>query len=277
MKKRLLKTFTALLLLFVATVSANAEIISGEFSPTLYWEVETHTGVLTISGTGRMPSFRPDRPFISNFEYYDEETGKFAEDAILIKKLIIEEGVTALGDYAFSRALTLEEVVISSSVLTSPGKAFEGCTTVKKVTINEGVTTIAGGQFYGFTALTEVHVPKSLETIGNQAFYNCPKLKEIHIKDLDSWCNVGKHYNAVCNITSEGINPETGIWEVNLGEPRDLILNGEKVTEFVLTPERIQGRNQGMHALAGTSIESVELRIGEIPEGYLWVAANLKV
>ncbi|MBR2607527.1 MAG: leucine-rich repeat protein [Bacteroidaceae bacterium] len=276
MKKNLLKTITAMLLLFVATVNANAEIISGEFSPTLYWEVETQTGVLTISGTGRMPNFRANHPFISNFEYYDEETGNIAEDAVLIKKLIIEEGVTSLGAYAFSGALALEEVVISSSVLTSTKDAFFECTTVKKVTINEGVTTISDGMFYGFISLTEVHVPKSLETIGNQAFYNCPKLKEIHIKDLDSWCNVGKQYNSVCNITSLGINPETDIWEVNLGEPRDLILNGKKVTEFVLTPERGQGGYEGMYALAGISIESVEIRSGIIPEGYFYGCSKLK-
>ena len=254
MKRLLLKTLTVVLLLVVATVNAHAEIISGEIQR-LQWEVETETGVMTICGSGAMPNFRLNRSFISEFEYYDEETGELGEDAILIKKLIIEEGVTRLGQYAFSGALALEEVVISSSVLTSINNAFAECSTVKKITISEGIKDIKSSMFEGLTSITEVHIPTTLTSIGTSAFYDCPALKEIHIKDLDAWCNVQiGGLNALCNITSMGPDPVTGITEVKFGEPRDLILNGEKVTKFVQKNDVVNERT-----FAGTSIESVEL------------------
>ena len=88
MKRLLLKTLTVVLLLVVAAVNANAEIISGGIQR-LQWEVDTETGVMTISGSGAMPNYRLNSTFISQFEYYDEETGELAEDAIIIKKLIL--------------------------------------------------------------------------------------------------------------------------------------------------------------------------------------------
>ncbi len=254
MKRLLLKTFTAMLLLILAAVNVNAEIISGGIQR-LQWEIDTETGVMTISGSGAMPNYRPNSTFISQFEYYDEETGELAEDAIIIKKLIIEEGVTRLGSYAFSGASALEEVVISSSVLTSISNAFAECSTVKKITISEGIKDIKSSMFEGLTSITEVHIPTTLTSIGGNAFYKCPALKYIHIKDLDAWCNVQiGGLNALCNITSMGPDPVTGITEVKFGEPRDLILNGEKVTKFVQKNDVVNEL-----AFAGTSIESVEL------------------
>ena len=75
-----------------------------------------------------------------------------------IEKIIIEEGVTAIGQFAFSDCVSLTSVRIPSSV-----------------------TTIGNAAFYGCSSLTSVNIPSSVTRIGNAAFYNCPKLDAVVI------------------------------------------------------------------------------------------------
>ena len=128
-----------------------------------------------------------------------------------IEQIIIESGVTAIGDYAFASTgttknspvgLTVEfkgnsvesignyafqgsgltEIVIPDSVKTIGTYAFQNCELLNSVTLPSGLKTMDNYLFAGCTALTGIIIPNSVESIGNYAFQGSG-LTEIVIPD----------------------------------------------------------------------------------------------
>ncbi|MCD8358465.1 MAG: leucine-rich repeat protein [Oscillospiraceae bacterium] len=75
------------------------------------------TGTLTISGTGNM----------SNYDY---ESSPWRSDCDLITSVVIKDGVTSIGDYAFSDYNNLETVTIPTSITNINDYSFSGCTSL---------------------------------------------------------------------------------------------------------------------------------------------------
>ena len=114
--------------------------------------------------------------------YSDEDTE--------ITDLIIPDGVTSIGMYAFNRCVALTSVTIPGSVTSIGGYAFLYCTGLTSVIIPDGVTRIGGGAFSGCTGLTSVTIPASVTSIGYEAFDYCIGLKKVIVKDLAAWCGI---------------------------------------------------------------------------------------
>ena len=98
-----------------------------------------------------------------------------------IKTVVIEEGVTTIGQDAFSYCTSLTSVTIPASVTTIGQGAFYGCNGLTSVTISAGVTTIGQDAFLGCTGLTSVTIPASVTTISQAAFYDCTSLTSVTI------------------------------------------------------------------------------------------------
>jgi hypothetical protein len=93
----------------------------------------------------------------------------------------IPDGVTSIGDYAFSGCNGLAGVTIPGSV-TSIGKyAFQNCTSLTDVAISDGVTNIGDYAFSGCSSLSYIFLPVSVASIGPSAFQNCISLTGITI------------------------------------------------------------------------------------------------
>lgn len=95
-----------------------------------------------------------------------------------VKKYIIGNNVTTIGDYAFDECSGLKSVSIPNTVTTIGGCAFWGCSGLTSVTIPNSVTTIGGRAFYG-CALKSVTLPNSVTSIGFAAFESCTALKSV--------------------------------------------------------------------------------------------------
>ena len=116
------------------------------------WEVSGTT--ITISGNGAMANF--DSPHMG----YGTPAPWLAAYADDITSIVIEEGVTTVGEYAFEDCKIVESISIPASV-TSIGKmAFYSCGYTDDWTTTDLTVTIASGS--------------NLETIGNSAFEYCP-------------------------------------------------------------------------------------------------------
>lgn len=118
-------------------------------------------GVLTISGTGAMNNFTY-KSDISDCPWHGV---RYA-----LKKIVVEDGVTSIGSYAFSFDLSVTDVTLPSSLKTIGNDAFWGCYGLTSVVIPEGVTTIGAYAFEQCSAIKTITVPASATKFGDRAF-----------------------------------------------------------------------------------------------------------
>ncbi len=95
--------------------------------------------------------------------------------------VVISEGVTRIGSYAFSNCTKLTNINIPDSVESIGQGAFEYCSGLTSIVIPSGVTSIELWTFQYCTSLTSLILPDTLTTIMNNAFYHCAKLTSIDI------------------------------------------------------------------------------------------------
>lgn len=100
-----------------------------------------------------------------------------------ITEVIILDGVTSIGNYAFYGCSNLSKITIPDSVTKIGLVAFGQCVSLLEVKIPKGVTSISSGTFDGCTSLKNVTIPSSVTEIGNRSFYNCSELTEITIPE----------------------------------------------------------------------------------------------
>ena len=100
-----------------------------------------------------------------------------------ITRVVIENGVTTVGEYVFYENKTLEEVELPESVTAIGQYAFYRCKNMKEIRLPDSVTTIGDSVFYQCGNLKEVRLPDSVTTIGSFAFCGCRSLKEIRLPD----------------------------------------------------------------------------------------------
>ena len=160
-----MKQIYILLIALLMGLSANAEE-SGTCGPNLKWHL-TDDGVLTISGKGEMNNYYDGIDYDGG--YYVGRPWRYDD----IKRVIIGDSVTTIGEYAFSGCSFLTSVTIPNSVTTIGNGAFSGCSFLTSVTIPNSVTTIGRYTFYGCRSLTSVNIPNSVTTIGWYTFSDC--------------------------------------------------------------------------------------------------------
>ena len=149
-----MKQIDILLIDLFMDLLANAEN-SGTCGPELRWLL-TDNGVLVITGKGKM----------NDYIYFDRAPW-YKYD---IKRIIIGDGATTIGEYAFNNCSTLTSVTIPNSVTEIGDRAFSECRELTSVTIPNSVTTIGCLAFNLCSALTSVTIPNSVTEIGGGAF-----------------------------------------------------------------------------------------------------------
>ena len=87
-----------------------------------------------------------------------------------IKKVVIENGVTSIGGYAFNDCINLTSITIPNSVKSIGSYAFLYCKGLTSITIPNSVTSIGNWAFYGCSSLTSITIPNSVTSIGKSAF-----------------------------------------------------------------------------------------------------------
>lgn len=219
-----IKLLSSVLLLLCLTQAWADD--SGKCGDDLTWSYISNTYSLVISGSGEMYNYDSsvDTP------WYDKD----------VTNIIIENGVTTIGDKAFYYNNTLSLIVIPSSVVSIGEFAFYRCTELSSISIPTSVKTIGYGAFSNCEALSTLTIPNGVKTIGEFAFSDCKALSTLTIPESVETIGVWA-FSGCTNLASVSIpygittiNNGTFCWCSNLSSvnlPNSLLTIGDQAFE----------------------------------------------
>ncbi len=184
---------------------------SGSCGENLTWNFDAESGALSIEGSGEMYPGAIS-PMLTN----------------VIKTVNLSDGITSIGDYAFSGCIGLTSITIPEGVTSIGENAFyncagltgivvdnnnsaydsrEGCNAIihtatntliqgcNNTTIPSSVTSIGDNAFSGCSGLTSITIPEGVTSIGNNAFNGCSGLTSITIPEGVTTIRISTFYN----------------------------------------------------------------------------------
>ena len=107
-----------------------------------------------------------------------------------LTSVTLPDSVTSIGDAAFSACDGLTGITLPDSVTTIGDFAFSSCDSLTGITLPDGVTSIGRSAFYSCGSLTGITLPDGVTSIGNSAFRSCFSLTDIILPD--SVTSIGK-------------------------------------------------------------------------------------
>ena len=197
-KKRSFLTISFILALFILTFSytkaTKAETLGTfQYGDNIYATLD-ETGTLTLSGTGAMWDGKTSTYWtrdkwgsytVKNYRSSLTQSVNIAGTDTyidnLVYKIVINDGITSIGNYAFYKFTKLQSLSIGSSVTSIGEYAFYGASALHAITIPGTVRKIGISAFEG-SGLTSCTLNKGIQTIDNYAF-SCTNLKSVSIPD----------------------------------------------------------------------------------------------
>ncbi|MFR4622920.1 MAG: leucine-rich repeat protein, partial [Lachnospiraceae bacterium] len=150
----------------VASGTCGAEGNNGD---NLTWILDDE-GLLTISGTGAMANWnRKGSPWYANKDK--------------IESVMIEDGVTSIGKYAFFDCSSLASIKLPNSISSIGIAAFNNCSSLASITLPNSISSIGELAFYYCSSLTSITIPNSVTNIEKYAFCGCSMLASITISN----------------------------------------------------------------------------------------------
>ena len=130
----------------------DVKVIAEGWSGYTTWKL-TSDGTLTFTPSEQKENGQ------TNLKNYWKVNGvlslPWSDYAEVITKVVVEDGVNAVGQMAFYDLPNLEEVVLADSVWEIRGYAFKNCTKLTTVDAS-GVEMFREGCFYGCSSLTDI-------------------------------------------------------------------------------------------------------------------------
>ena len=181
-----IKKWTMLLLCIILCTgsipcNAAAKKTSGTDGNGNTWVYDVKTKTLTFSGNKGIEDFTMDghSPEPDWYVWSDKA-----------EHIIINDGITGIGQWAFYSFVDLKTVVMTDSITWIGDGAFIFCMNLTSVKLSANIKGIHGEAFYGCNKLEHLTLPDTLKTLGS--FGSCSKLKEVIIPD-----SVSKTYESL--------------------------------------------------------------------------------
>ncbi len=177
-----------------------------------YYEFDAQSKTLTISGTGATPDFINSESSIPWFGWRWDGS---------IEKVVVEEGITVLGnsalrqvtaseislpstltkisDYALSATTGVESWTLPFGLTQISSNAFDRCITMKNITLPKTLEKISARAFQNCTSLCEIVIPYNVSLIGSNAFYGCTSLTKVTFQSLTATVSIGMNAFTGCS------------------------------------------------------------------------------
>jgi len=211
---KIIFNFTGSYKLYMDDVYKYLLIEDGETYEATICAVNNFTESMTvpnkISNEGKEYSIKriANNAFSKEIIYYIDHL----DHNIYLKSIIIEDGITEIGDYAFSNCIELVNIEIPESILSISSLAFNECDNIaynikdniKYLGCDSNLYVIAMGTTNNFNSLNQIDehckiinnyafcgckslenlvIPNGVISIGNEAFSLCNKLKNVTIPE----------------------------------------------------------------------------------------------
>ncbi|MCD8180423.1 MAG: leucine-rich repeat domain-containing protein [Firmicutes bacterium] len=217
------------------------------------WSVTN--GVLTISGAGEIPD-------------YSVGVAPWYSLASTIKTVVINSGMTTIGENAFYGLEKVTSVTIPDGIITIGASAFKGCSSLSSITLPETITGI-GDYAFKNCGLTSIIVPDSVEIIGCGAFDGCDDIVSITLPFIGS--QVGTANNTdVFSYIFDG-NVPSSLKKVTITDETDVPENAfaglENITSITV--------NDGIKTIGNGAFDGcTSLKSFTIPDGIVNIGDN---
>ncbi|MBR5592617.1 MAG: leucine-rich repeat protein, partial [Bacteroidaceae bacterium] len=180
--------------LVLVAVYEALPITSGVCGDNATWSIDN--GVLTISGSGAM------------FDYMGDDTPWNDYRMTDIKAVVVEEGITHIGNSAFRGFEVAKSVSLPNTVISIGERAFSG-NALTSITLPANLETIGNNAFYICRNLSgELVIPGSVTSIGESAFNKCSALTSLTFSyGVESIGNMA--FNECAGLSGELVIPNS--------------------------------------------------------------------
>ena len=182
------------------SISLTVSEYAGECGSRATWRL-TDDGVLTISG----------KDGIYNYGWYEEDDvyhpAPWAEDGMpAVKKLVVNSGITYIGDSAFEGLDQLVSVSLPDTMEYIGWSAFSDCASLTSIVIPEGIDGLCANTFACCTSLRSVKLPSTMRWIDGCIFSGCTSLQDIVLPEglTDITWHMFKDCTSLRSITIPG-------------------------------------------------------------------------
>lgn len=175
-----------------------------------------------------------------------------------LKKIILPNNVTEIGEYTFCSLPNLTEIKLPTALKKVGAYALSKCTALESITLPEGLTELPMGCFSECTSLKEVNLPPSLATLGAYSFENTALEDIVLPEKLEK---IGRHAFKSTNLKKISIPASCTDIGINAFE------GNNQLTDIIL-PNTLSLVPYGMfnHCIA--------LQKVNIPEGVISIGKN---
>lgn len=147
-------------------------------------------GTLNIKGSGPMPDFT------------DMNSCPWKNLRDKIRKIVVSDGITHIGNYAFTQCTKVKEIELPSSLVSIGLSSFGQTRSLTEVTLPEGLQTVDEIAFVE-SGMEKLVLPSTILSIGKEAFSYCTKLRTV-----ESMALTGPETDSSA-FADSGCSPET--------------------------------------------------------------------
>lgn len=221
----------------------NAAIVNGTCGDNLTWSLNTKDSTLTIEGSGAMTNgtynsyatWSDHSAYIVHVSLPEGLTniGNYAFTSCSnLTSISIPNTVTSIGEYAFANCSGLASVVLGSSIASIGESAFNGCSNLKSINLPNSVTSIAERAFHGCTSLTSINIPNNVTNVGSRPFYDCRNLTSLTVGY--NLTNLGNWHFTDCRINTIHFDGSIEQWCTKSWNPCDVVASYSGTPTYTL-------------------------------------------